>query len=1025
MSLLVPALQGRAAALEALRAALAAALQGTGTLALISGEAGIGKSALADVIAHEAEAQGARVLRGRAWEFADAPPYFPLWPVLRALGISVGPDAFELWEQVVSALAGADAQAPSVWIVEDLHAADLGTLDLLTFLAQPLRALKVLVVATLRSHDPRVSERMQQRLGRMARDGLELRLEPLSQSEVAALAQQVLGRGVAPSALQRLAQLTGGNPLFVLECARALDALGGAESMLRALPPTLRQLLLERVSLLPASCREALECGAVLGREFSSACVASILGTLPARAIDVLLPALRAALITEARPGQFVFHHVLVRDALEDALDPERRAALHARADAALEPLGTSSDVLVERARHALAALRSADAQHALELARLATELLEREGAFDRAFELQERLTAARGAGFLAPPTPEQRLELARLARKVGRSDVTRRECEQVLALALAQGNAELLARAALLHGADVRPGLRDPAQVAWLEQALAALGSAAPALRCRVLGRLATALQPTPQQERPMSLMRAALEQARATGDAEALLDVLEHAGWALFLAPLAERMALSRELLDLALARGDIPRALVAHVSLAFHGLEAGDVAAFDRAVEAALVLSDAIGHPRQRWRPLLLASLRANLRGRFAESDRHVTEVEQLSALIDDPALGLTLGIHQLLRRRLQRQDDVLRALCENLPEAMQEVDGFYRVLQRAQCTARLGDSEATRAALALLEPQKEQHMLEATDLAEAIALAGTDEARRATRAALLALGRSEMGANPLCFDYDGTIPRLLGLLAAGLGELAVAEAELRTALALERERGHAPWVAQLAYELARVLERAGRAAEAAQCYAESAQLARELGMPGLMPSARAEPGLASPALAGSAALELTRTADGWRIARGARALALKDSRGLQLLSKLVERPGAELHVLALASDEGAGVLESNAGELLDEAARAAYRARLAELDAELAAAERRADAARCTKLERERQGLLGELRRAFGLGGRTRRAGSATERARVNVQRRLKDAIARIAQLDSELGRFLEQSVCTGTHCCFRP
>src|SRR6185436_1586786 len=97
-------------------------------------------------------------------------------------------------------------------------------------------------------------------------------------------------------------------------------------------------------------------------------------------------------------------------------------------------------------------------------------------------------------AGLLAPLTPEQRLELGRLARRVGRSDVCRRECEQVVVAARAQGDAELLAQAALLHGADVRPGLRDPAQVAWLEQALAALGDAAPALRCRVLGRLATA---------------------------------------------------------------------------------------------------------------------------------------------------------------------------------------------------------------------------------------------------------------------------------------------------------------------------------------------------------------------------------------------------------------------------------------------------------------------------------------------------------------------------------------------------
>src|SRR4029078_6494585 len=98
------------------------------------------------------------------------PPYFPVWPCLRALGISPGPSAdehdrhrdghaFQLWESVVGSLARAASSVAAVWILEDLHAADLGTLDLLTYLAQPLRAMRVLVVATARLGDSRVSER--------------------------------------------------------------------------------------------------------------------------------------------------------------------------------------------------------------------------------------------------------------------------------------------------------------------------------------------------------------------------------------------------------------------------------------------------------------------------------------------------------------------------------------------------------------------------------------------------------------------------------------------------------------------------------------------------------------------------------------------------------------------------------------------------------------------------------------------------------------------------------------------------
>ncbi|HEX5058621.1 MAG TPA: ATP-binding protein, partial [Kofleriaceae bacterium] len=156
------ALHGRDAALAVLRGALDAALGGRGGLVVVSGEAGIGKSALATELARESEQRGALVTWGRAWEFADAPPYFPVLPCLRALGLEAHGDAFALWEQVLGALA--HAPTPLVWLVEDVHAADLGTLDLLTFLAQPLRAVRALVVATARLADARVDERMLQRL---------------------------------------------------------------------------------------------------------------------------------------------------------------------------------------------------------------------------------------------------------------------------------------------------------------------------------------------------------------------------------------------------------------------------------------------------------------------------------------------------------------------------------------------------------------------------------------------------------------------------------------------------------------------------------------------------------------------------------------------------------------------------------------------------------------------------------------------------------------------------------------------
>src|SRR4051794_38900355 len=139
-------LEGRDAAMSELRGALALAAEGRGRLAVVSGDAGIGKSTVASAIAADAEKAGAEVHWGRAWEFADAPPYFPLRGMLRALGIDPhdGGAPFQLWESVVEALAA--TKKPIVWLLEDLHAADILTLDLLTFLAQAVRGLRVLVV---------------------------------------------------------------------------------------------------------------------------------------------------------------------------------------------------------------------------------------------------------------------------------------------------------------------------------------------------------------------------------------------------------------------------------------------------------------------------------------------------------------------------------------------------------------------------------------------------------------------------------------------------------------------------------------------------------------------------------------------------------------------------------------------------------------------------------------------------------------------------------------------------------------
>jgi predicted ATPase len=227
-----------------MRDALARAAAGRGRLAVVSGDAGIGKSTIATAIATEAETTGFDVVWGRAWEFADAPPYFPVRSALRGLGIDPHRadlreegGSFRLWEEVVEGLAR--TAKPTLWILEDLHAADLLTLDLLTFLAQAVRGLRVLVVATTRAQDARLDERALLRLTRMARDGIDVRLTPLDAREVGAVAERVCGAPLPPKMVAKLTEITGGNPLFVVECARSFKNAG----TLSELPNTIKQVV--------------------------------------------------------------------------------------------------------------------------------------------------------------------------------------------------------------------------------------------------------------------------------------------------------------------------------------------------------------------------------------------------------------------------------------------------------------------------------------------------------------------------------------------------------------------------------------------------------------------------------------------------------------------------------------------------------------------------------------------------------------------------------------------------------------
>jgi tetratricopeptide (TPR) repeat protein len=165
---------------------------------------------------------------------------------------------------------------------------------------------------------------------------------------------------------------------------------------------------------------------------------------------------------------------------------------------------------------------------------------------------------------------------------------------------------------------------------------------------------------------------------------------------------------------------------------------------------------------------------------------------------------------------------------------------------------------------------------------------------------------------------------------------------------------------------------------------------------------------------------------REGDYWSVAFEGRTVRVRDLKGMRYLAHLLAHPGREFHVVDMvAAETGQQMALGDAGEILDERAKSAYRRRLAEIEDDIEQARALQDAEREAQADAERDFLVRELARAVGLGGRDRRAGSASERARSGVTRAVRQGIARIGEHHPQLGEHLSRSVRTGTYCAYAP
>ncbi len=997
---------------------------------------------------------------------SDSTPELSQSPVpLRA---GAGALQSDLFEAISGLLLNVSRARPVALFVDDLHAAQSSSLGLLLHLARLVRDSPVLLICAYRDAEVNADHPLAAVLAELWREPRHERiaLEGLSAVEVrelVALSFEQETAAASPSFAEALRRHTRGNPFFIRQLLQALaeegepapvkglQALDWVSLEAAGVPSGVRETIAARLRRLSPGCNEILARAAVLGGQFeleTLRCVAPE-GQAFASALQEALAARMLAEVPAAATPELQFSHELVRQAIYESLDPCRRQELHLRAARAIEGLHPNrlQEFLARLAEHYRLAASPADREKGVAYAIGAGEAAEKVFAYDEATKhWQAALSSMEQAG----ETSKRRADLlARVGYYAGTGGLNVAQgvnyLEQALALyqqlgesrGAARTHARLLAvlslhveetmdiDGAIEHYSKAEPVLRaEPAEAAllYLHAAVAFMYALRPG---EGLAAARQALQACADAQSRASYAWAAGSYACnlwAAGHLAEAFSLLEEAweksqkpedpygcaglAWAaavrlrLLLDPVTSRQWLQRELFKPRTARVPGIRAWLVYLLATAHAL-AGEL-------DAAGALQAPAPAP-QWWRSG--EDRLALYRGAFGRCD------EVLTGMIRQHRRAGNL--HDACARELE-----LARLCLTTGDRPR-AEKLLRGLVSCAGTARhLPFELAARSELALLLAQAEK-LSEASGELERCAeimAAGEDWRGLAGRvmlaeAALLAArGRPEEASQrfsdatqwlrryQLPWDQAEAL-RLWGQALAQAGGIEQASAKFEAAAELYRRHGAGrPWIDLVAAEMDRALTK------------DAASL--PTGKTGA--GANGRQGL------------FRREGEYWRVGLDERSILLRDRKGLRYVAVLLRHPETEFSAAQLEQGAGcSGRIGAHAGEvpeigdagmMLDRRAIRAYRQRLSELQAALQEA---GSPEHALSVKEEIAALEGELARAVGLAGRSRTAASIAERARLNVTRAIRRALAQIATLDPGVGELLGQAIKTGLFCRYVP
>ncbi|MGP3916622.1 BTAD domain-containing putative transcriptional regulator [Nonomuraea sp. 10N515B] len=440
---------GREAQLSALVTAATGAATDGARIALVTGEAGLGKSTLLEHLGRRLERDGWLVAVGRCPEVDSAPPAWAWTEALRAVAASRSPgefaddlaplltdtgpvnaDAtagrFRLRQAVWKWLAAVATERPVAVVLDDLHWADATTLELLGGVLG-MRA-PILAVASYRADE---SGHLTETLASLARaTPLRLALPGLNDEAVAELVRTECEAD--EETIAGIAERTGGNPFYVRESARLLNG-EGALVALSEVPEGVRDVLRRRLARLPEGGVSVLRLAAVAGRESSVDVLVKAADTDEDGVMDALDAGVIAGLLDEPGPGLIRFVHALVRDTLIADVSRLRATRMHARIAAALEGTDDIAALAHHYARagspkavgYCVQAAELAEARYAHDVAAdLLTDAVANSTGPDERVALLGRLLRAQIRAGAVAAARETRREAVEYAESLGRDDL-------------------------------------------------------------------------------------------------------------------------------------------------------------------------------------------------------------------------------------------------------------------------------------------------------------------------------------------------------------------------------------------------------------------------------------------------------------------------------------------------------------------------------------------------------------------------------------------------------------------------